>query len=1122
MDLAHAVDRMPPGGFPFLENARVTQEGRIDARPGYSVYDSSASAPKLLHSIRRLNDPDLSLAAVGYLNVVGNGTLLQAGAAGALSTVATGFSGDPLSLIPFRPDQSPESWMYVYDSAKYAKVRANGVVRAIGVAPPSRAPSIDYGVPAFAQVAYGQTAAGWGGVFNGLPFVPATTDRLNAVAFTVSSIIYNSGTTGWACLTPSPGSLDWAGVRAGIILSSGPEAVIIREMHAAITATTIASISYDSGATGLCSIVLASSPDGLSRNSLIVLSGTETTRVLEVISAPDGTGYSIRCSTAATHAAGDTATGLVSWYVYTVGAHAAGETITSNYISASQPTAGVGAVAIKATGNASNANGRPIDIANDYLHISMFFQTPSEIVNVDLLIDVDPATPAGTAFSNNFYQWTIPQTQIGSFTASSGNVWVEIVVPLSQGIRHGSNLQLNLSTVQAIGAVLTSTGACSWGFDWWYLFGTYGPTIQPNSPTGYVYQTRFRDSNTGSASVPGPQNRYELFPLREQILVTPATTAVSGIDEIDIYRQGGTLTNSLYVGSVADNNVTPNVFSDNLSDSTVLTTNQAPDLTLLQPWPIVDLPWQGTATVVGTTVKWASGTTFNLNLLSNSVILINGIAFQTYGQPRSSTFLELTQDAGSLTGATFLIASPTIAAQTLPVVFGPLEGPFLPVVGAVGDNLNAGTWYFSNQANLDSASDANTLELTSPSEPLVTGETWNGQFYVGSRENVFAIRYTFQTQATPYQFVRIPSPSGFWSRWAICRGPDGIYALGRDGLYRWTDAGGVNITDERLYPMFPHNGQAAVTTNGVVPVDMSQVDFMRLSATDFDVRFVYLDTDGVQHTLRYEIASKRFFLHTYGDPVAYEYLVEGLADSPNTQQALLLSRTLGDIYEVGGNDDNGIAITTSVQVPYSDGGDERGQKLYADLMSDADGTGSFTVTPKYNNGVTTGTAGTFTVAGARTQFQLNVTDVPGSMALYRNIGPLVTWTGGPAGPHLYATEASGYIQPYLAKRITTQYIGLQSAEWKHHRRMYPGLISNSDVTLTIRTQDGRTYTAVIASTGGQLKVIPQMLPQNVKDLLFAYELDAGDNTFALFPDDFTIEIKPWNGAGYVRLAVFKA
>ncbi len=85
--------------------------------------------------------------------------------------------------------------------------------------------------------------------------------------------------------------------------------------------------------------------------------------------------------------------------------------------------------------------------------------------------------------------------------------------------------------------------------------------------------------------------------------------------------------------------------------------------------------------------------------------------------------------------------------------------------------------------------------------------------------------------------------------------------------------------------------------------------------------------------------------------------------------------------------------------------------------------------------------------------------------------------------------------------------------------MFPAVLSNSDITFVIRTQDGRTYTFTIPSTGGQLKINPQMLSQNIKDLLLQYSLTS-TQPFALFPSDFTIETKAWQEPTYIDLAVF--
>lgn len=862
LDLISPLDKMPPGRFPYLNNTRVLQEGRIESRPGYTTFNTVALSTKLLHSIRRLNDAAKFFAAAGYIYIVGNGTTLWAGTENALAQVDTGYSGNPLSIINFRPENADVAYAYVYDANKNTKVRPDSTVFGIGLAPPSQ-PSLteaDYGTPAMAVLDEGQSITGWTIGAGSSISVINLVDRQGAGGAndgTIGSIVYNTGTTGWCCIVPNnPGNSSWAGARMRVTLNSGggnQETVLVREIHPAIVSTTVQAVQYDSGSIGPCSVVLTNSPTGLERNSLLQIAGN-LYRVLAVILSPDGTTYSIRLDTGSnTIAATNAVVGKISWYTYTTLTHAAAETLTSQCVYARGTSFGgasaVSNIARLVSVDASKANNRAVSLADDYMHISFWATVGAGISQVRLYLDVDANTTSLTnAFTNNYFIFTLKPDQLfGVGAAPTGGSWNELLIPLSQGVRVGSDPTRNLSNIQALKIEFTQTKAGDIAFDWWYLFGTYGPTILPNSPTGYLYETRFRDSSTGAASVPGPPTRYDLFPLREEVLVTPRTTAVANVDTDDIYRQGGTLTNFTYDGSVTNNNGSPNTFKDDYADSTIAA-NPSADLTQLQPWPTLDQPWSGTVNVVGTSVVWASGTHFNTALVSGTVILINGIAFQTYGQPESTTFLELTADAGVLTGATFTVASPILAGQALPFAFGPLEGPFSPVVFALGDPKNPGMLYWCNAANLDGASDVNTLEVCQASEPLISGAVWNGLVFVGSRDNIYLVRYTYlntpgTTGAGSFQFARIQSPSGMWSRWTCCAGPDGVYFLGRDGVYRANEQGVVSVSEPWLQTIFPHDGQnypAGYNVNGVPAPDMTQVNKMRLVACDNDIYFDYV------------------------------------------------------------------------------------------------------------------------------------------------------------------------------------------------------------------------------------------------------------------------------------------
>lgn len=249
------------------------------------------------------------------------------------------------------------------------------------------------------------------------------------------------------------------------------------------------------------------------------------------------------------------------------------------------------------------------------------------------------------------------------------------------------------------------------------------------------------------------------------------------------------------------------------------------------------------------------------------------------------------------------------------------------------------------------------------------------------------------------------------------------------------------------------------------------------------------------------------------------YLVEAEADQPNDMQLLMLSGA--NIFKSGGNTDNGADITSIGQTQSADGGDERGQKLYIDVMVELDGTGTLASQVRFNNGQQIGPTVSMSPTGLRQQFLENISSLA-DLSLYRNISQRFTWTGGPDGPRIFAFEPSGYVQPYISTFFVTQYINLAYPGWKAGRRFYPAIISNSPVLLTVETQDNRVYGPyTIPSTGGQFRILPMILNHGVKDLAFAIQLDGQGQPFALFPGEFTIELKGWADPSYIPLAVFK-
>ena len=132
LDLHHVIDAIPLGRYARLKNARRTVAGGVTARPGQARLAAVEGVAAQVHSIVRLEDPQQGT----FVRVVGVDAGLWVGQT-QLQLRASGFSGDPLALVPYRPSQSSETWVYVGDRAKMVKVRRDGLVLPVGIAAPT-------------------------------------------------------------------------------------------------------------------------------------------------------------------------------------------------------------------------------------------------------------------------------------------------------------------------------------------------------------------------------------------------------------------------------------------------------------------------------------------------------------------------------------------------------------------------------------------------------------------------------------------------------------------------------------------------------------------------------------------------------------------------------------------------------------------------------------------------------------------------------------------------------------------------------------------------------------------------------------------------------------------------
>jgi len=390
INLNDPVDLMPPGKSPFAKNIRSYREGQVTSRAGLASINSSPVGANI-HTIFRTNEY-IDYLSSNFIRYIGAGTVLYAGTT-SFSSVQTGFSGNPLSIVPYKPDQSSYVWSYIADSLQMKKVRNGTESRNMGIAPPITPPVAELLPPKYTIPGAFDSASGWANNGNAGAVTRATRNDGRA-----SAVVYVSGSTGWACV--GIGSLGTPGKYAvGQTVTIGGEQTVVEEIHkpaqAGAFSNTIASIAYDSGSTGLCTIQPSVPITGLRRNALVEL-GTlgEWVRIVSVTQGPDGIA-SFRCVTTGTATAGSSILLPVngSLFVYLTGTHTSGAVVFAYEQDFAFASGGsqTGNIAYNTAYDFSVAGSRPIT-PDDYIQVGIKLSHPEKLIEGRVVLDIDPAT----------------------------------------------------------------------------------------------------------------------------------------------------------------------------------------------------------------------------------------------------------------------------------------------------------------------------------------------------------------------------------------------------------------------------------------------------------------------------------------------------------------------------------------------------------------------------------------------------------------------------------------------------------------------------------------------------------------------------------------------------------
>lgn len=1010
MNLTAPTDLLPETRCSLLCNLRPNpQTGALETRPAISQL-ATTGAGNPVHSVARLND-SVPGAVNPYSRFVGAGTNLYSGTGGAITgygSIDSGYSGNPLSLVPYRPQQSPEPWMYVYDSAKQQRYKAdNSTKQNIGIQAPTTEPGITWAKPLYNQILFPFTVGNWsgGGASGGTVSSASIVDRIPTGSILALSVLYDQGTTGMCCIVPSSDTTtNYLWMTAGSVLElDGFEVVVIEQAFPAGYSTTVAAVQYDNGSTGYCTIVPAVSLPGLVRNMVVQVNGAYC-RVLSVIAGPDGS-YSFRTSTGGTTAApGQSITAPPSFRCWTSSNHAINATLYSKSLEftftpsvsggsmtdtvATNPNIGSGS-----TFDLSQAGGRPIQ-NEDYMHVSLNFNNPQNIVEVHVIAAMDTTSGSG-GFANNYYYYVLragdfqpsisgggtvtteqatlnsqfsalaadiasagvanglgenvpqppyPLPEVPSssapaatqLTLSSGSSWNEVIFKISDMTRVGTNPTLTWNNIIKLGIfVSVAGGPVTMDFGGWWVGGGYGPDCNFNTFGNQAPEIQWRyqyyNSLTGAKSTVSPETRNGEILRRQAVVLTAPNSPDSQVDTVLWERRGGTNPDWHYVGRVAQGTA----FTDTTTEAAAQVADPL-QVDCYQPWPVTDIPRAGTAIVTGTAVVWNSGQQFNTRWLRGTEIIIGGNTYSFYAPPSSATVLTLAQSLpATVTGVvSFSIPEATIEGQ--PLYAGWLDAQNNRVL-AVGDPLNPGLLYFSNVDNPDGASDSGYIEITSPSEVLLNGFYAEGANYVFSASSLYRVEST-PGATNPYASYRLSGVEGMAGPWAFDAQRNILFYWGPDGIYAYAfGPKAENLTALDFYSLFPHGGQPGVPISlagqTVYPPNYNQPGSLRVGYAQSFVYATYLNSNSVWETLVYSLDLKGWQKDTYTPNVTLFYLEKGV-----TNPLLLCGGADGNLYNVNTTgtttDPAGAVIAWTVLTPSRDMGDSRANKQFGDLLYD--------------------------------------------------------------------------------------------------------------------------------------------------------------------------------------------
>jgi hypothetical protein len=396
----------------------------------------------------------------------------------------------------------------------------------------------------------------------------------------------------------------------------------------------------------------------------------------------------------------------------------------------------------------------------------------------------------------------------------------------------------------------------------------------------------------------------------------------------------------------------------------------------------------------------------------------SGAAGGTITGAVSGYLFEFEESAGTQTNANVTIYEPDVANLQHDRVWGPdAFGRFF----SVGDTLRPGFISWTNPNNPDAASDANTYELSPPTEELQNGVILDGSTMVASPNRWWIGR----PSATPsgYTWQELPVGAGLAAIWAIATDGERVFFWAKDGIREHSGGPSKSLTDEDLYLLFPHNGVLCpqpITFAGktAYPPEYAYANSFRLTVCNGYLYADYLDATQTPRTLVCRLSTGAWSVDSYTVPISTRVVTTFPASNnqpPATAQRyqqLFSGGTNGAWYtEVSTPDPAGESVPWTVVTKDEIFGDLRAQKEIGDVMLDCVTSSGLTVQP-ISFGVNLGPLTTLAPIPARQEIPPVIpVGGLGVEVMSRTVGLLLQGTDRGPATILYAWQPAYIPQP---------------------------------------------------------------------------------------------------------------